>query len=148
MADVFLPLQSIFKHKNKGCKLHPQTGRKPYLINKHTSPSSFTKFNDSALPGDQKAIQTSSTQALFCIGVASSAHPECKDSQMHSVKRQTRDLFKKIRDTKGTFHAKMSTIKDRNGKDLTGAEDIKKRWQEYIEELYKKIFMTQITMMV
>ena len=67
---------------------------------------------------------------------------------MHSVKRQTRDLFKKIRDTKGTFHAKMSTIKDRNGKDLTEAEDIKKRWQEYIEELYKKIFMTQITMMV
>ena len=49
-----------------------------------------------------------------------------------------RDLFKKIRDTKGTFHAKMSTIKDRNGMDLTEAEDIKKRWQEYTEELYKK----------
>ena len=51
---------------------------------------------------------------------------------------KTRDLFKKIRDTKGTFHAKMSTIKDRNGMDLTEAEDIKKRWQEYTEELYKK----------
>ena len=51
---------------------------------------------------------------------------------------KTRDLFKKIRDTKGTFHAKMGTIKDRNGMDLTKAEDIKKRWQEYIEELYKK----------
>ena len=51
---------------------------------------------------------------------------------------KTRDLFKKIRDTKGTFHANMSTIKDRNGMDLTGAEDIKKRWQEYTEELYKK----------
>ena len=49
---------------------------------------------------------------------------------------------------KGTFHAKMGTIKDRNGIDLTEAEDIKKRWQEYTEELYKKIFMTQITMMV
>ena len=49
-----------------------------------------------------------------------------------------KDLFKKIRDTKGTFHAKMSSIKDRNGMDLTEAEDIKKRWQEYIEELYKK----------
>ena len=48
------------------------------------------------------------------------------------------DLFKKIRDTKGTFHAKMSTIKDRNGMDLTEAEDIKKSWQQYIEELYKK----------
>ena len=52
--------------------------------------------------------------------------------------RKTRDLFKKIRDTKGTFHAKMRLIKDRNGLDLTEAEDIKKRWQEYTEELYKK----------
>ena len=51
---------------------------------------------------------------------------------------KTRDLFKKIRDTKGTFHAKMGTIKDRNGMDLTEAEGIKKRWQEYTEELYKK----------
>ena len=51
---------------------------------------------------------------------------------------KTRDFFKKIRDTKGTFHAKMSTIKDRNGMDLTEAEEIKKRWQEYTEELYKK----------
>ena len=51
---------------------------------------------------------------------------------------KTRDLFKKITDTKGTFHAKMGSIKDRNGMDLTEAEDIKKRWQEYIEELYKK----------
>ena len=51
---------------------------------------------------------------------------------------KTRDLFKKIRDTKGTFHAKLGSIKDRNGMDLTEAEDIKKRWQEYIEALYKK----------
>ena len=58
-----------------------------------------------------------------------------------------RDLFKKIRATKGTFHAKMGSIKNRNGMDLTEAEDIKKTWQEYTE-LYKKIFMTQITMMV
>ena len=55
---------------------------------------------------------------------------------------------KKIRDTKGTSHAKMGTLKDRNGMDLTEAEDIKKRWQEYTEELYKRDFMTQITMMV
>ena len=53
---------------------------------------------------------------------------------------KTRDLFKKIRDTKGTFHAKMGTIKGRNGMDLTEAEDIQKRWQEYTEELYKKDF--------
>ena len=60
---------------------------------------------------------------------------------------KTRDLFKKIRDTKGTFHAKMGSIKDINGRDLTEAEDIKKRWQEYTE-LYKKVFMTQIITMV
>ena len=56
---------------------------------------------------------------------------------------KTRDLFKKIRHTKGTFHAKMGSIKDRNGIDLTGAEDIKKRWQEYTEELYKKVLHDQ-----
>ena len=60
----------------------------------------------------------------------------------------TRDLFKKIRDTKGTFYAKMGTIKDRNGMYLTEAEDIKKWWQEHTEELYKNIFMTQIITMV
>ena len=60
---------------------------------------------------------------------------------------KTKDLFKEIRDTKGIFHAKMDTIKDRNGMDLIEAEDIK-RWQEYTEELYKKIFTTQIITMV
>ena len=60
---------------------------------------------------------------------------------------KTRDLFKKIRDNKGIFHAKMGTIKDRNGKDLIEAEDIKKRWQEYTE-LYKKVLMTGINTMV
>ena len=62
--------------------------------------------------------------------------------------RKTRDLFKKIKDIKGTFQAMMGSIKDRNDMDLTEAEDIKKRWQEYTEELYKKIFMIQIIMMV
>ena len=61
---------------------------------------------------------------------------------------KTRDLFKKIRDTKGTFHAKMGSIKDRNGMDLTEAEVTKKRLQEYTEELYRKELMTQIIMMV
>ena len=61
---------------------------------------------------------------------------------------KTSNLFKKIRDTKGTFRAKMGTIKNRNGMDLTEAEDIKKRWQEYTEELYKKELQTQIIMMV
>ena len=63
---------------------------------------------------------------------------QCKEIEENNRMRKTRDLFKKIRDTKGTFHAKMDLIKDRNGVDLTEAEDIKKRWQEYTEELYKK----------
>ena len=63
---------------------------------------------------------------------------QCKEKEENNRMGKTRDLFKKIRDTKGTFHAKIGSIKDRNGPDLTEAEDIKKRWQEYTEELYKK----------
>ena len=63
---------------------------------------------------------------------------QCKEREENNRMGKTRDLFKKIKATKGTFHAKMSTIKDRNGRDLEEAEDIKKRWQEYTEELYKK----------
>ena len=63
---------------------------------------------------------------------------QCKEIEENNRIGKTRDLFKKIRDTKGTFHAKMGLIKDRNGMDLTEVEDIKKRWQEYPEELYKK----------
>ena len=64
---------------------------------------------------------------------------QCKEIQESNRMGKTRDLFKKIRDIKGIFHAKMGSIKDRNGMDLTEAEDVKKRWQEYTEELYKKI---------
>ena len=63
---------------------------------------------------------------------------QCKEIEEYNRMGKTRDLFRKIRDTKGTFHAKMGSINDRNGLDLTEAEDIKKRWQEYTEELYKK----------
>ena len=63
---------------------------------------------------------------------------QCKETEKNNNMGKTRDLFKKIRDTKGTFYAKMGSIKNRNGMDLTEAEDIKKRWQEYTEELYKK----------
>ena len=63
---------------------------------------------------------------------------QCKEIEENNKMGKTRDLFKKIRDTKGTFHAKMGSIKDRNGMELTEAENIKKRWQEYTEELYKK----------
>jgi len=76
------------------------------------------------------------------------SHP-CKEIEENNRMGKTRDFFKKIRDTKGTCHAKMGSIKDRNGIDLTEAEDIKKRWQEHTEELYKKkIFMIQIITMV
>ena len=64
-------------------------------------------------------------------------HDKCKEIEENRMVK-TKDLFKKTRDTKGTFHAKMGTTKDRNGRDLTEAEDIKKGWQEYTEELYKK----------
>ena len=73
---------------------------------------------------------------------------QCKEIEENNRRGNTRDLFKKIRDTKRTFHEKMGTIQDRTGMDLTEAEEIKKRWQEYTEELYKKIFTTQIIMMV
>ena len=73
---------------------------------------------------------------------------QCKEIEENNGMGKTRDLFKKIRDTKETFHAKMATIKDRNDMDLTEGEDIKKRWQEYTEEWYKKIFMTRIITMV
>ena len=74
---------------------------------------------------------------------------QCKEIEGNNRMGKTRDLFKKIRDTKGTFHAKMGSIKDRNCRDITKAEGIKKRWQEYTEELYKKnIFMTQIIKIV
>ena len=73
---------------------------------------------------------------------------QCKEIEENNRMGKTRDLFKKIRDTKGTFHAKMGSIKDRNSLDLTEAEDIKKRWQEYTEELYKEDLHDPIIMMV
>ena len=73
---------------------------------------------------------------------------QCNEIEENNRMGKTRDLFKKIRDTKGTLHAKMGLIKDRNGMDLTEAEDIKKMWQKHTEELSKKIFTTKIIMMV
>ena len=73
---------------------------------------------------------------------------QCKEIEESNRMGKTTNLFKKIRDTKGTFYPKMGTIKDRNCMNLTKAEDIKKRWQEYTEELYKKILMIQLSTMV
>ena len=71
--------------------------------------------------------------------IRKSSGDQCKEIEENDRMGRTRDLFKKIRDTKGTFHAKVGSIKDRNGMDLTEAEDIKKRWQKCTEELYKKV---------
>ena len=73
---------------------------------------------------------------------------QCREREENNRMGKTRDLFKKISDTKGIFHTRMGTIKDRNSIDLTEAEDIEKRWQEHTEELYKKDLHTQIIMMV
>ena len=73
---------------------------------------------------------------------------QCKEIQENNKMGKTRDLFKKIGDFKGTFHVRMGMIKDRECKNLTEAEDIKRRWQEYTEKLYKKVLITQITTMV
>ena len=73
---------------------------------------------------------------------------QCEETEENNRMRKTTDLFKKMRDSKGTLHAKMGTIKDRNGMDLKEAEDIKKRWQEYTEELYKTDLQIQITTML
>ena len=73
---------------------------------------------------------------------------QCKEIEENNRMGKTRELFKKIRDTKGTFHAKMGLIKDRNGMDLIEAEDIKKRWQGYTKNCTKKIFTTEIIIMV
>ena len=73
---------------------------------------------------------------------------QCKEIEENNRMGKTRDLFKKIRDTKGTFHAKMGSIKDRDSRDVKAAEDITKRWNEYIIYYTKNIFMTQITTMV
>ena len=77
-----------------------------------------------------ESIARRDKKAFFC--------DQCKKIEENNRMGKSRDVFKKIRDTKGTFHAKMGSIKSRNGMDLTKAEDIKKRWQEYTEELYKK----------
>ena len=83
-------------------------------------------------------IDTSEFQGTVRGYIKAFLSDQCKEIEENNRMGKTRDLFKKIRDTKGTFHAKMGTIKGRNGMDLTEGEDIKKRWQEYTEELHKK----------
>ena len=113
--------------KKKKCKRQSGCLRKPY---KYLSKEEKQKAKEKRK--DKKAFLSD----------------QCKEREENNKMGKTRDVFKKIRDTKGTFHTKMGMINDRNGMDLTEAEDIKKRWQEYTEELYKKIIMTQIMTIV
>ena len=85
-----------------------------------------------------KHVNNAEFQRIARRDKKASLSDQCKEIEENNRTGKIRDLFKKISNTKGTFHAKMSTIKDRNGMDLTEAKDIKKRWQEYTEELYKK----------
>ena len=93
-------------------------------------------------------MQSSKEQQRQIRKLSSVIDAQCKVTEENNGMGKTRDLFKKIIDTKGTFHTKMGSIKDKKGMDLTEAGDIKKRWQEYTEELYKKDLHDQITTMV
>ena len=90
----------------------------------------------------QEALQIAELQRIARRDKKAFLSDQCKEIEENNGMGKTRDLFKKIRDTKGTFHAKMGSIKHRNGMDLTDAEDIKKKWQEYTELYKKKILMT------
>ena len=99
-------------------------------LRKHHYEQSWRKERYKHLNAEFQRIARRDKKAFF--------RDQCKEIEEKNRMGKTRELFKKIRDTKGTFHAKMGSIKDRNGLDLTEAEGIKKRWQEYTEELYKK----------
>ena len=122
--------QSI--HKKKKYKKEKWLSEKALQIavKRREAKSKGEKERDTHLNTEFQRITRRDKNAFF--------NDQCKEIEENNRMGKTRDLFKKIRDTKGIFHAKMGSIKDRNGMDLTGAEDIKKRWQEYTEELYKK----------
>ena len=122
--------------KQNGCLRRPYK----YLLKKTEAKCKGEKERYTHLNAEFQRIARRDKKAFFS--------DQCKEIEENNRMGKTRDLFKKMRDTKGIFHAKMGSIKDRNGMDLREAEDIKKRWQEYTEELYKKIFMTQIITMV
>ena len=111
--------------KQNGCL------RKPYIAEKRREvKSKGEKERYIHLNSEFQRIARRDKEALL--------HDQCKETEGHNRMGKTRDLFKKIKDTKGTLHTKIGTIEDRNSKDLAEAEDIKKMWQEYTEELYKK----------
>ena len=116
--------------KKKKCKTKWLSEETLHIAGKRKAKSKGEKERYSHLNAEFQRIARRDKKAFL-------SH-QCKEIEENNRMGKTRDLFKKIRDTKGTFHAKMGSIKDRNGMDLTEAEDIKKKWQEYTEELYKK----------
>ena len=109
-------------------------------VKRREAKSKGKKERDTHLNAEFQRIARRDKKAFLCN--------QCKEIEENNRMGRTRDHFKKIRDTKGTFHAKMGLIKDRNGLDLTEAEDVKKRWQQYTEELYKKDLHDHIILMM
>ena len=135
----YIPSYLGFSYLGCGVSLHGCSSKaQPLLLTLEKSKGEKERYKH--LNAEFQRIARRDKKAFF--------RDQCKEIEENNRMEKTRDLFKKIRDTKGTFHAKMGSIKDRNGLDLTEAEDIKKRWQEYTEELYKNIFTTQIIMMM
>ena len=122
--------EALIKTITKKINAERQNGCLRGLLRKKRSETQRRKERYSHLNAEFKRISKRDKKAFLS--------EQCKEIEENNRRGKTRDLFKKIRDIEGTFHAKMGTIKDRNGMDLTEAEDIKKRWQEYTEELYKK----------
>ena len=122
--------EALIKTITKKINAERQNGCLRGLLRKKRSETQRRKERYSHLNAEFKRISKRDKKAFLSY--------QCKEIEENNRMGRTRDLFKKIRDTKGKFQAKMSTIKDRNSMDLTEKEDIKKRWQEYTEELYKK----------
>ena len=134
---------------NEVCDIVQETGIKTILVEKKCKKAKWlsgealqiaVKRREAKSEGEKESYKhlTAEFQRIARRDKKAFFNDQCKEIEEKNRMGKTRDLFKKIRDTKGTFHAKMGSIKDRNGRDQTEAEDIKKRWKEYTEELYKK----------
>ena len=139
---------------DKVCDIVQETGNKTILMEKKCKKAKWlskealqiaVKRREAKSKGEKERYkhQNKEFQRIARRDKKTFLSDQCKEIDENNRMGKTRDLFKKIRDTKGTFHAKMGSIKDRNGMDLTEAEDIKTRWQEYTEELYRKELHSQ-----
>ena len=138
MTSFFLIAVELFQVCSKVFQLHTYTYISVYIIFHIISIISYYKIFEAKSKGETERYKHLNAEFQRIARRDKKAFSnQCKEIEENNRMGKTRDLFKKIRDTKGTFHAKMGSIKDRNDMDLTEAEDIKKRWQGYTEELYK-----------